>query len=164
MVICIAAGIPIMKISIIIDLWKRIPLNDIFTHDSLRQSEITVRSADTPCEITVATATPATPHLNTSTNRRSRTVFVTAATTRYINGRRESPTARIIAEPMLYIISPEIPANHIERYVTASGITSDGISSIFINTGISASPKTVNKAHNTAVIMIEVLTVSFTLS
>ena len=58
-------------------------------------------SAETNCAIIVASATPSTPILKTSTNNKSRAVFVSVETARNIKGLLESPTARIMPEPIL---------------------------------------------------------------
>ena len=49
---------------------------------------------ETYCEITVASAAPATPRSSPTTNQRSRPMFITAETARKMSGEAESPTER----------------------------------------------------------------------
>ena len=53
--------------------------------------------------------------LNTITNTRSSITFSTAENIRKYSGRLESPTARSIAEPILYINSPDMPAKYMVK-------------------------------------------------
>ena len=70
-------------------------------HELVVRSTAIVRTAEMICDITVASATPATPILNLKTNRKSRHVFAMAQTIRKYKGLVESPTARIIPAPIL---------------------------------------------------------------
>ena len=80
-----------------------------------RVSTNSTSAADRNWLIIVAYAAPAMSILNTITNTRSSITFSTAENIRKYSGRLESPTARSIAEPMLYINSPDMPAKYMVK-------------------------------------------------
>ena len=80
--ICIADGIPIFTILLSIAVSTRSHLRRRRTHESVLKSTMSVSTAERHCEMTVASATPATPILKQKTNTTSSTVFVTAQTIR----------------------------------------------------------------------------------
>ena len=70
-------------------------------------------TADTHWEITVATATPATPIWNTITNTKFSTTLIAPAISRNSSGLLVSPTALRMAAPKLYTIRAGIPTKMI---------------------------------------------------
>ena len=95
------AGSPISRISFsarpsMCSLFHRSP-KDAFSFVSAYSTSTALAA----CAIIVAYATPATPMWKQMTNSRSSAVLTTAEKTRKYSGRRESPTARRIALPML---------------------------------------------------------------
>ena len=68
------------------------------------------------CAIIVAAAAPAIPILNTSTNKRSRAIFVSADIPRNHIGVTEFPTALSRQAKKLYREAAASPANIMTRY------------------------------------------------
>ena len=69
----------------------------------------------TACDVMVAPAAPAHPHLNTIMNSRSNSMLETVETARNIKGVLESPTARSIPARILYRSENGIPSTIIRK-------------------------------------------------
>ena len=96
-----AIGRPMTTMVFKISLSNLKYFKSIFTTELVVSSSIKTRTAEIHCETMVAIATPSTPIPKPRTNQISRTAFKTVENTSIIKGFVESPTARIIAAPIL---------------------------------------------------------------
>ena len=76
--ICIAEGIPMFIIFFSIPVSMRSRERCSFTQDLVRKRTVSVSTAEMSCDMTVASATPATPISSTKTKSISSRVFVIA--------------------------------------------------------------------------------------
>ena len=94
-------GNPIEKICFTAEKCRESDFHFIAYGASVFVSTYMTRSAESNSEIIVAYAAPSTPMRKPTTKRRSKTTLTIAAKQRKYSGRRESPTARSMPEPML---------------------------------------------------------------
>ena len=80
-----------------------------------RVSTNSTSAAEINWESIVAYAAPAISILNAITNKRSSAILRNAEKRRKYSGRFESPTALSMAEPMLYMNRPDMPAKYMVR-------------------------------------------------